>query len=409
MRILHILDHSLPLHSGYAFRTESILRAQRAAGWQTLQLTSPKQGVGPARQEEIDGFRYLRTPAARSPLDAWTAFNALGVMRALRRRIEQVIRDDSPDLLHAHSPVLNALPAIGAGRRHGLPVLYEMRANWEDAAVDHGTAKAGGLRYRVSRALETRALRRADAVTTICEGLRRDIVARGIAADRVTVIPNAVDLSRFGGRGRHQERLAVDGLDGARPLLGFIGSFYGYEGLDVLIEAMAGLAARLPTARLLLVGGGPAEAKLKDLVAARGLADKVVFAGRVPHDQVERYYELFDLLVYPRHSIRLTEMVTPLKPLEAMAKRQVVLASDVGGHRELIRHGETGFLFPPGDSEALAALILELQAAPERLADIAAAGRRFVEQERTWERSVSRYEPVYRALLGEARAARSRL
>lgn len=400
MRILHVLDHSLPLHSGYAFRTDSILRAQRAAGWETLQVTSPKQGAGTAAQEEVDGFRYLRTPSGRSALDRWTAFNAARVMRALRARLEEIVARERPDLLHAHSPVLNALPTIGAGRKHGLPVVYEMRANWEDAAVDHGTARPGGLRYRLSRALESRALHRADAVTTICEGLRRDIIGRGVAAEKVTVIPNAVALERFAAAGQPDPALAARTLGEGGPVLGFIGSFYGYEGLDLLVEATAKLADRLPKLKLLLVGGGPAEAGLKAQVERLGLAERVVFTGRVPHDQVERYYELFDLLVYPRHAIRLTEMVTPLKPLEAMAKRQAVLASDVGGHRELIRHGETGFLFPPGDPEALAARALELLEDPGRRADLAGAGRAFVESERTWEASVARYEPVYRRLLG---------
>ena len=399
MRILHILDHSLPLHSGYAFRTEAILRAQRAAGWETLQLTSSKQGSGEILQEEVDGFRYLRTPAGRSPLGQSVVFSALAVMRTLRKRLDQAITDGQPDLLHAHSPVLNALPAIAAGRRHGLPVVYEMRASWEDAAVDHGTAKPGGLRYKISRRLETRALKGADAVTTICEGLRRDIIGRGIAADKVTVIPNAVALERFAVAGTPDPELASRLLGDGKPVLGFIGSFYGYEGLEILLEATARLAVELPQVKLLLVGGGPAEAALKARVESLGLGGKVVFTGRVPHEQVERHYDLFDLLVYPRHSIRLTETVTPLKPLEAMAKQRVVLASDVGGHRELIRDGETGFLFPPGDAEALAALILELLARPARLTEVARAGRRFVETERTWAASVGRYGPIYQELL----------
>ena len=399
MRILHILDHSLPLHSGYAFRTQAILRAQRAAGWETLQLTSPKQGPSDQISEELNGFRYFRTPVARSSLDQWPALNAYGVMRRLRRRLDEVIVSERPDLLHAHSPVLNALPAISAGRRHALPVVYEMRANWEDAAVDHGTAKAGGLRYKLSRWLETRALQRADAVTTICDGLRRDIVSRGVSSEKVTVIPNAVALEPFDAESSADPDFAANLVGNGRPILGFIGSFYAYEGLDVLIDAMARLVADLPQARLVLVGGGPAETKLRQRAEALGLETSIIFTGRVPHDQVNHYYELFDLLVYPRHSIRLTEMVTPLKPLEAMAKRQLIVASDVGGHRELIRDGETGFLFPPGDPQALTNLILSLQESPDRLTEIRRAGRRFVEQERTWTKSVERYGPVYESLL----------
>ena len=400
MRILHVLDHSLPLHSGYAFRTNAILTAQRATGWETLQVTSPKQGQVEAPFEDIDGFRYLRTAALDGAAARWTPLNAISVMRALRRRLDEIVTAERPDVLHAHSPVLNALPTIAAGHRHGLPVVYEMRANWEDAAVDHGTAKPGGLRYKLSRALETHALKKADAITTICAGLRDDIVGRGIPHDKVTIIPNAVALEHFSISNKRDPDLAQRHIGDAYPVLGFIGSFYGYEGLGVLLEATAQLIAKLPKLKLLLVGGGPKDAELRTRSEALGLQDHVVFTGRVPHDDVDRYYSLIDLLVYPRLSTRLTEMVTPLKPLEAMAKAQAVMASDVGGHRELIEPGKTGFLFPPGDPDALAASVLSVFEQGDRLAAVRSAGRRFVEEERTWQSSVARYGPVYNALLG---------
>jgi PEP-CTERM/exosortase A-associated glycosyltransferase len=294
--------------------------------------------------------------------------------------------------------VLNALPALRVGRRHGLPVVYELRANWEDAAVDHGTTRAGSLRYRVSRALETHALARADHVTTICEGLRGEIVARGIPGDRVTVIPNAVDTAAFRfGAAPDPALKARLGLEDA-TVVGFAGSFYGYEGLDLLIEACAGLLPRHPSLRVLLVGGGPQEAALRSQAAALGLGERVVFTGRVPHDDVQRYYELIDVLAYPRHRIRLTELVTPLKPLEAMAQGRMLVASDVGGHRELVRDGDTGFLFRAGDASALAAAIERVLACRPDWPALRTRARHFVENERTWARSVAAYAPIYAAL-----------
>jgi PEP-CTERM/exosortase A-associated glycosyltransferase len=282
-----------------------------------------------------------------------------------------------------------------------LPVVYEMRASWEDAAVDHGTTVEGSLRYRASRALESFALRHADEITTICAGLRGDICMRGIAEDRVTVIPNAVDVSafRFGVEADPDLRRLL-GLEGC-TVLGFAGSFYGYEGLDLLIEAARRMLPQHPTLRVLLVGGGPQEQALKAQAAAAGIEDRIVFTGRVPHNQVQRYYELIDVLAYPRVSIRLTELVTPLKPLEAMAQGRMFVASDVGGHRELVRHGETGFLFRAGDPQALADAIDGLLARRELWPQIRAQARRFVEVERTWKASVARYGDVYaRALNG---------
>jgi len=392
LRILHVLDHSAPLHSGYTFRTLAILREQHALGWDTLQLTSPKQGPGAATQETVDGLNFLRTPSR-------TDAGLLTQMRLTAQRLAQVVADSRPDLIHAHSPVLNALPSLWVGRRTGLPVVYEMRASWEDAAVDHGTTSEGSLRYRVSRSLESFALLRATQVTTICNGLRDDIAARGIPAQRITVIPNAVDVGafRFGAEPDPHLRREL-GLEGA-TVLGFAGSFYGYEGLHLLIEAAARMLPGHPKLRVLLVGGGPQEQKLKAQVAAAGLQDRVIFAGRVPHAQVQRYYELIDVLAYPRLPIRLTELVTPLKPLEAMAQGRMFVASDVGGHRELIRDRETGFLFRAGDAGALQRALEDVLARRELWPQIRAQARRFVEVERTWAGSVARYGEVYRRAL----------
>ena len=392
LRILHVLDHSAPLHSGYAFRTLSILREQRALGWDTVHLTTPKQGAGTMAQELVDGWTFFRTPSAEGT-------GLLAQMRLTARRLAEVAADTQPDLIHAHSPVLNALPSLWVGRHSGRPVVYEMRASWEDAAVDHGSTSEGSLRYRTSRALESFALRRADQVTTICEGLRGDIRARGIADERITVIPNAVDVSafRFGVEPDMQLRHAL-GLDGA-TVLGFAGSFYGYEGIHLLIEAAQRMLPHHPQLRVLLVGGGPQEARLRAQAAAAGLQDKVIFTGRVPHAQVQRYYELIDVLAYPRLPNRLTELVTPLKPLEAMAQGRMFVASDVGGHRELVRDGQTGFLFRAGDAAALQQAIESVLARRDEWPRIRAQARRFVEVERTWATSVARYAEVYRRAL----------
>jgi PEP-CTERM/exosortase A-associated glycosyltransferase len=402
LRVLHVLDHSIPLHSGYTFRTLSILREQRKLGWETFHLTSPKQIDCTVLEEAVDGWHFFRTPAptgrlARLPLLAQGA-----LMQALERRLESVVGEIRPDIIHAHSPVLNAWPALRVGERLDIPVVYEVRAFWEDAAVDHGTTTEGSLRYRLTRALETRALRRADHVFTICEGLRRDIVQRGIPAAKVTVIPNAVDIGAFeAGAPADAELRAQLGLQD-RCVMGFIGSFYAYEGLDLLLQALPGILLQRPDACVLLVGGGPQEAALKDQARRLGVSARVVFCGRVPHDQVKRYYDLIDVLVYPRHSMRLTELVTPLKPLEAMAQGRVLVASDVGGHRELIHDGETGVLFQAGSVHALTGAIVDLLAAHKQWPRFRKSGREFVETQRNWTHSVARYASTYAALAGHA-------
>jgi PEP-CTERM/exosortase A-associated glycosyltransferase len=402
LRVLHVLDHSIPLQSGYTFRTRAILREQRRLGWETFHLTSPKHSAASAPEEDVDGLHFYRTLWQPRGLAARPPLREIALMQATAQRLAEVAAQVRPQLIHAHSPVLNALPALRVGRRLGIPVVYEVRAFWEDAAVDHGTSQEGGWRYRATRALETWALRHADHVTTICEGLKADIVARGVPPARVTVIPNAVDVGEFRFGAPADEPLKRElGLAGC-TVIGFIGSFYAYEGLDLLVQAMPQVIAARPQARLLLVGGGPQESALRAAVAAHGLDDKVVFTGRVPHGEVQRYYSIVDVFAYPRHSMRLTEIVTPLKPLEAMAQGQLLVASDVGGHRELIRDGQTGILFKADSAPALAEAILRLLDARERWPQMRANGRRYVEEERNWARSVARYVPVFERLAGAA-------
>lgn len=405
MRILHILDHSIPLHSGYTFRSRAIIRQQHALGWETDHITSPKHNLEAqpeGAEEVIDGLHFFRTTPVAGLLSRLPVINQWAVSAALEKRLQGVVAQVKPDILHAHSPALNGLAAVNVGRKLGIPVVYEVRAFWEDAAVDHGTSREWGLRYRLTRALETSVLKRASGVTTICEGLRSDIVARGISADKVVVIPNAVDLENFTqGTARDTALQQKLGLDG-KSVLGFIGSFYAYEGLTLLLQALPAMLEKQPNIRLLLVGGGPEDAKLRALAKELGVADDVIFTGRVPHNEVQAYYDLVDVFVYPRLSMRLTDLVTPLKPLEAMAQGRLVVASDVGGHKELIRPDVTGDLFKAGDADSLATTVLQLLAQPEIWAERQAAGRRYVEEERNWPVSVGRYQALYESLLSQS-------
>jgi PEP-CTERM/exosortase A-associated glycosyltransferase len=403
MRILHVLDHSLPFQSGYVFRSLSIFRAQRLNGWETLHLTTPKQNRRDVAREEVDGWTFHRT--AMRQLPKLPVLQELGLMQATSRRIEQLVREFKPDVIHAHSPLLDGYPALRVARRHGIPVVYEVRAFWEDAAVDHGTTREGSLRYNTTRHLETRLLQGVDLVTTICEGLRGDILARGIDPAKVVVAPNVVDAAHFAPARQGDPVLRRElGLEG-KVVLGFIGSFYAYEGVRRLVETLPALLERHADVALLLVGGGSEFEAVRGLVERHGLAAHVALPGRVPHGEVQRYYDLVDAFVYPRLPMRLTELVTPLKPLEAMAARRLVVASDVGGHRELIRDGETGFLFDAKDGPGLLdtlTRVLESRALWPRIIE---QGNSFVREQRSLERLADIYKQAFAGLAKGGRAA----
>ncbi len=399
-RILHILDHSLPLHSGYCFRTRAIMKAQIASGLTVAGVTGVRQNqhgyVAEQLLEEFDGLQFFRTLAqvqGPSPLREWRE------VAVLAERIEQAVREWQPDVLHAHSPALNGLAALRAAEKTGLPLVYEIRAFWEDAAVGNGTGRENSPRYWLTRQLENHVVNGADAVAVICEGLRSDLIGRGVRPEKITVSPNGVDLDLFGEPPARDESLRKEmGLAG-KPVLGFIGSFYDYEGLDDLVAALPILQASHPDVHLLLVGGGPMEEALKSQVDHQGIQSAVTFTGRVPHEQVERFYGLMDIMVYPRKAMRLTELVTPLKPLEAMAQGRLVAASDVGGHQELIKDGVTGTLFPAGDPEKIAEKLGALLDNSTSWAQVIEAAKKFVEADRNWSSNILRYTPVYQGLI----------
>ena len=399
-RILHVLDHSLPLHSGYTFRTRAILKAQEGAGLEVRGVTSQRHQLeAPTSEafETVDGLTFYRTPDAPS---GPAGLREMAELNALARHIREIASDWRPDVIHAHSPALNGAAAARAARALGIPFVYEIRAFWEDAAVGNRTGSEGSLKYRLTRALETQVVKDADAVFTICNGLRDDLIARGISPGKIGVMPNGVDLSLFGEPLPRDDALAEAlGIAEGAPVIGYIGSFYDYEGVDDLITAMPILRRTHPDARLLLVGAGEMEADWRAAAAALPDPNAVIFTGRVPHAQVERYYSLIDVLAYPRKASRLTDLVTPLKPLEAMAQKRLVAASNVGGHRELITHGETGYLFTPDDPAACAAALSDILSEREEWDATRPNGVEHVRTRHDWARNVLRYLSVYQVLL----------
>ncbi len=396
-RVLHVLDHSLPLHSGYTFRTRAILKAQQALGIEVRGITGVRHAAEGPSPEEADGLLFHRTPGEASGLPGLREWREIGL---LATAIGKVCDEWRPDVIHAHSPALCGQAAARVAKARSIPFVYEIRAFWEDAAVGNGTGREGSVKYQLTRALENSVVAAADAVVTICEGLRADLIARGVASERITISPNGVDLTLFGKPAPREAALAAKLGLGDGPVIGFIGSFYDYEGLDDLIAAMPALIARQPDARLLLVGGGPREAALKAQAEASPAAPAIRFVGRVPHSEVERYYALTDVLAYPRKASRLTDLVTPLKPLEAMAQGKLVAASSVGGHRELITDGLTGTLFAPDDPQACATALADLLDDRSAWDERRSLARAHVAAKHDWARNVERYQAVYQRLLG---------
>ena len=389
--IAHVLDHALPELSGYSIRSHSILRALRKRGLPVIGIAPASGAV--AREEEVDGVPYVRLSRRGG------SFGSAATMVATFGDLRRQLASRPVALVHAHTPVRAGLPALWAARWVGVPMMYELRGLWEESAVQRGRISRRSVRYQLSRRLETWLMRHTDALAAISRGLIDEARRRGVAEDRIVYVPNGVDAEHFRPRPPDAVLLERFRLTG-KLVMGFIGFFFAYEGIDVLVRAMSEICSRVPDARLLLVGDGDMDGALRAEVSQLQLDSHVIMTGRVPHAEIQRYYSICDVLVYPRRSSRLTNLVTPLRPLEAMAMGKPVVASDVAGLHEIVRHGETGLLVAPDDPGSLAAALIGLAADPSYRRLLREAARRFVVEERDWSRLAAVYAAAYARLLG---------
>lgn len=399
MRILHVFDHSLPLQSGYAIGNARMLNEQNALGIETIQLTGTAHIAPYQENETVDGLEYFRTKSNIPLIDKIPLLDHWDQYRTLKKRIEKIVRLENPDIIHAHSSALNGLAALKVGNKYNIPVHYELSFPWEDKAFSQGACDQGGLRYEINRRLETKTLKSAASISTLGEGLKKEIVARGIEPEKVTVIPQAAHVSPLAAQSAScqelKEKLNIKDM----TVLGYIGSFYDYEGVDIFLRSMRSVMMRVPNACIVLVGTGPEEDALKMLADRLLLGDRVMFTGKVPHKKLQDYYNLVDIMVCPRKKTKYTELVTSIKPLEAMARGKLVIASDVAGHSELIKDGKIGVLFRAGDPISLSQKIGEIIEKQDHWLKIKEAAYQFVEKERNWKDSMALYQNIYESMI----------
>lgn len=401
MRVLHVLDISVPVLAGYTSRSRYIVLNQKALGLDPVVLTSVRQdNPSGALMEQIDGIRYYRTPPSspKPVLDAIADRPVAGELREihhLRRRIVEVAKQEEPDVIHGHSSILVGIPALLAARELGIPCVYEIRSFWEDAAVDLGRTQEGSPRYLATQRAETTLAQQADAVIGICGGIKSELVKRGLKAPDVHVVPNGVETDRFVPTPRDEAVLDKYGLRD-KTVVAYIGTFHAWEGVRYLVEALVKLMKSGRDDLMgLIVGEGRTYADCQKIAADAGLADRIVHPGKVPHSEVKSIYSVVDILAYPRDRQRITELVTPLKPLEAMAMEKAVIASDVGGLTELVTDGQTGLIHRADDVDDLAAKIQQLADDPELRRRLGVQGREYVIGTRQWRKIIETHFEVY--------------
>jgi glycosyltransferase involved in cell wall biosynthesis len=402
-RILHLLTNSLPYRSaGYTVRAQQVARCQQAMGLDPVMVTRAgfpgnEGAVGAPPASAVDGIVYRRLDPGLEPgipIDA-IAQRTAAALAALAGELR-------PAVLQPTTNHVNAQVALAVGEQLDIPVVYEVRGFLEETwRARIGDAALRGDRYAGARAVETDCMRRAAAIVTLSETMRTEILSRGgIDPSAVVVVPNAVDADRFHPGPRDEGLAASLGIAPSETVVGYISSLIGYEGIETLIEAVAMLRCRSRPVRLLIVGDGEARGELEAAAARAGLlrGGRAVFTGRVAHADIERYYRTIDIFVVPRTRDRVSQLVTPLKPYEAMAMAKALIVSAVPALLEIVQDGTTGRTFPPEDSAALADQLDALIDNPAERRRLGEAARAWVLAERTWAQNGHRYLDLYRRL-----------
>jgi glycosyltransferase involved in cell wall biosynthesis len=398
-RVLHIVTDALPSTSaGYTIRTQEIAVAQRAAGLDphvTTRIGFPVTAgaIDGRATVTVDGVPYHR-------LLPWVMPGRMDrLYRTHLRHAARMTERLQPAVLHAASNYANAVIALALREATGLPVVYEVRGFWEDTWLSRHAANADlklSDRYVRTRALETHCMTDADLVVTLGEAMREEIIARGVPADNVIIVPNGVSEGFLRPLPDGAALRASLGIQPDEHVVGLVSSLVAHEGIGTLLEAVKILNDRGIKTRALIVGDGPERTALQRQAVALGL--NAIFTGRVPSAKVRDYHAALDVFVVPRTPDRVCQLVTPLKPVEAMASGLPVVVSSVRALSEIVSDRQTGLLFPPLDAGALADRLQQLLDSQELRTKLGTTAREWVARDRTWAHNAARYREAYQRL-----------
>ena len=446
LKILHVLANSVPDVNGYAVRTQMILQNQphnvvgltspwypqresmienfRNNGIQYFRTVHPVHSLNKVslglrlvkrltindrhkQKQENEGYestkksgflnKLFRSPAYFAKL-GWKVAEEKILIKYFMRRIIEVAKQEKAELIHAHTPYRVGLPALRAARKLNLPFVYEMRGMWEETAVANGRWMPNGPAYRRFQKYETKVLRSADAVVCISETLKQEAISRGVSETKITVVTNAVDESINKPSTEHElfgEATDLLRRDRSTKVIGYIGSLREMEGVDLTAAATSIISSRGHDVRLFVLSGKSGQKELKDYCDKLGLGDKAVIIGPVPHDSIGQFYDLIDIFVVSRPNTRVTRLVTPLKPFEAMAMKKAVITSRLPALEEIIHDGKTGILYQADDVDSLVEAIHRLLSDDQLSHSLSNNAHNWIMANRTWQDVVKNYSKAY--------------
>ncbi len=422
LRIMHLVERAFPFRSGYTVRGKTIFESQKRAGLEPIVVSQyfdsnsvenmPDNWNQQQQHIRNGGIDYFFYRSDRSIVGRLVnvlfklGHRGLRGSHYLARNLDEASRRDyvhnvcnmiKPKLIHAHTG--SGQYAGWLSRKAGMPWVYEMRGFWEDSAAAEDEYSEQSKVYKEAYSQDTELAMAANSVIVISRPMREDLISRGIESKKICVVPNCVDASTFiPMRAKDPELLNMFGLDG-KIVAGCITNIRRLEGLDTLINAIPLILSKVPKFCVVIVGDGSYKRDLEGLVEKLALTKYVRFTGRVPYDDVRRFYSVIDVLVIPRTNRRVSRLVTPLKPLEAMATEKAVLVSNVNGLTETVEDGRTGLVFEADDPDSLAEQCVRLCLDADLRERLGKEARRWVAKERSPHRMSHQYAHIYKQIM----------
>ncbi len=402
-KIMHLFKVSYPFEStGGSIRNLNIVSSQQKSGIEPFVVTPLnyprifKINDFPV-EEDIEKVRHIRLDLGSQNTSQLTYITKNLQLNTLL--LAGIIRKEAPGIIHAASGYKGyelATMAETLSRHFSIPWIYEVRSFHEHTWTnDHFQAETS-IHTKLRMDKENSLMQKADHVVTISESMKEAIIKRGIPEKKITVVPNAVDTSYFKPKKKSTKLINSLGLK-SKSVIGYISNMSYREGHDVLIKAFKTISKEVTDAILLLVGSGRERENLEKLVNELGLEEKVIFTGNVDHSSIKEYYALIDLFVVPRRRDFAADLVTPLKPYEAMGMKIPLLMSDRAALKEIIGE-DRGFIFKTEDEEDLANVAISCLNDPSECKRRANIAHEWLIANRTWEMNAEIYKQLYHNL-----------
>ncbi|MDJ0570880.1 MAG: tetratricopeptide repeat protein [Pleurocapsa sp. MO_192.B19] len=407
-RVLFALHSSFPYsHTGYCTRSHSIITALVNHGIDIVAATrlgypwceKNYQEKPKVKQDEIDNIKYVRCLTPGETDKPISSSKYPEYIEAYGNELIKLAKNHKASIIHSSSNHVNGLASALAAHKIGIASIYEVRGLWYLTRAAKDPSYENGDAYDLDKEMEFKAVNAADAVVTLGEALREEIVSWGIEPEKVIVVPNSVNLDKFQPLPCDRNLKRELGVEG-RFVVGFLGSVTIYEGLDLLIKAIANLIDLGIKISLVIVGDGPELEELKPIAKSTSASEQIIFTGRVSFEEVNRYYSIFDVCPLPRKSYEVCRLVPPLKPLEIMAMKKPVIVSNLPALQEIVEDGKNGLICQADDINSLQQTLMSLYSDPEKKEKLGKAGRDWVEIHRSWDRVSETYLQLYKTLAG---------